>query len=223
MGHPLLDGAEVVPPNELSTHEAHFQTKAAAIKAFMASEAKSMLRLALHARSRTLLQPEPGQIVYYWRQMSRHQKGKYHKPAKIFAVEGTLIRAPPEHLQPEITSNFVKLGAVPTLEDAVMTDTSELPVQPRPPKRNVRVRLTTKNPPEHANRPTVQMLPAQPEMLPAQPELLPARPELLPAQSEMLPAQPESLPTQSESLSVQPESLLTQLESKPAQHESLRQ
>eukprot|EP00971_Amphidinium_carterae_P182996 3631289-Amphidinium_carterae.1 len=90
--------------------------------------------------------------------------------------------------QPEITSNFVKLGAVPTLEDAVMTDTSELPVQPRPPKRftpegeqegvssqsttpfdrNVRVRLTTKTPAEHANRPPVQILPAQSESLPAQ-------------------------------------------------------
>eukprot|EP00971_Amphidinium_carterae_P087435 1729932-Amphidinium_carterae.1 len=61
-GHPLLDGAEAVPPNELSTLETHLQRKTAAIKAFMESEAKAMLCLALHARSRTLLQPEPGQI-----------------------------------------------------------------------------------------------------------------------------------------------------------------
>ena len=41
--------------------------KVAAANAFHEAEATSILRLAIQARHRTLRNPEPGQLVYYFR------------------------------------------------------------------------------------------------------------------------------------------------------------
>eukprot|EP00971_Amphidinium_carterae_P051521 1014364-Amphidinium_carterae.1 len=113
-----------------------------------------MLRLALHARSRTVMRPYVGQLVYYWRQESQIHRGSYHGPAKVLAVEDnsvvwvshgtTLVRAAPEHLRlatplevsisdtfaqhTEILGNFVKLGPQPNLQDELAEDADEEPV-----------------------------------------------------------------------------------------------
>ena len=91
-------------------------TKAA--QAFHYADARSLLRLAANARSRQLLHPEPGQIVYYFRRGKGNKCPTYRGPARVLAVEmpesgsdtcavsivwlshaGVLIRAAPEHLR----------------------------------------------------------------------------------------------------------------------------
>eukprot|EP00971_Amphidinium_carterae_P063033 1247326-Amphidinium_carterae.1 len=97
-----------VPPLEDSEGllKHHIERQTAAATAFIHAEAQSILRLALHARSRTITSVEVGQFVYYWRQ--DHARGRYHGPAKVLAVEksviwlahaGALVRAAPEHLR----------------------------------------------------------------------------------------------------------------------------
>ena len=90
--------------------------RAVAAQAFHEAEAKTMLRLALLARSRTIRNPQPGQTVYYYRRGKGSKKAGYLGPAKVVAVEppqgdthtfsvvwlshaATLIRAAPEHLR----------------------------------------------------------------------------------------------------------------------------
>ena len=90
--------------------------KAEAAKAFHEAEAKTMLRLALLARSRTIRDPQLGQAVYYFRRGKGMKGRQYLGPARVIAVEppqgdtqtssivwlshaATLIRAAPEHLR----------------------------------------------------------------------------------------------------------------------------
>ena len=90
--------------------------RAIAAQAFHAAEAKTLLRLAMHARSRTIRNPQVGQSVYYFRRGKGAKKPSYYGPAKVIAVEppngdtltssvirlshaATLIRAAPEHLR----------------------------------------------------------------------------------------------------------------------------
>ena len=75
-----------------------------------------MLRLALHARTRTIRNPQVGQMVYYFRRGRGTKKAGYLGPARVIAIEpphgetlgssviwlshaATLIRAAPEHLR----------------------------------------------------------------------------------------------------------------------------
>ena len=134
--HPLLDGDHVPPTMEDGgDYEQHIIRRATAATAFHEADARSIIRLASAARSRTLPNPQVGDIVYYF----RRQKGKkdratpgYRGPARIIAVEpnvnseviapaivwlshaGTLIRAAPEHLRRatpvEVTINDVVHG-----------------------------------------------------------------------------------------------------------------
>ena len=91
--------------------------KVTAANAFHEAEAKSILRLAIQARNRTLHNPELGQLVYYFRRGKNNNDIGYRGPARVIAVEptrttdtsgtsviwlshsGTLIRAAPEHLR----------------------------------------------------------------------------------------------------------------------------
>jgi hypothetical protein len=119
--HPLLQ-AEAVPPNltEESPFFVHVRRRSEAAAAFHYAEARSLLRLALHARSRRLSEVKPGDIVYYYRRgkaAGARQRGSYKGPARVLAVEppesdaavapgvvwlshaGVLVRAAPEHLR----------------------------------------------------------------------------------------------------------------------------
>ena len=96
--------------------EQHVMRRTAAAKAFHEAEAKTMLRLALLARSRTIRNPHLGQAVYYFRRGKGSKRAGYLGPARVIAVEpppgetqgssvvwlshaATLIRAAPEHLR----------------------------------------------------------------------------------------------------------------------------
>ena len=91
------------------------RTKAAQV--YIYADARSLLRLAAHARSRTIMEVQPGMIVYYLRRGKGAKKPTYRGPARVLAVEppeagnecrgtsvvwlshaGVLIRAAPEHL-----------------------------------------------------------------------------------------------------------------------------
>ena len=86
--HPLIDSEEAPPSLQAGTEfEEHLMRRAAAAKAFHEAEAKSMLRLALLARSRTIRNPQPGQTVYYYRRGKGSKKPGYLGPAKVVAVE----------------------------------------------------------------------------------------------------------------------------------------
>ena len=108
---------EVPPSLQRGTEfEQHVMRRAAAAKAFHEAEAKTMLRLALHARNRTIRNPQLVQTVYYFRRGKGAKKAGYLEPAEVIAVEppqgetqgssvvwfshsATLIRAAPEHLR----------------------------------------------------------------------------------------------------------------------------
>ena len=117
--HPLLRSGSV-PPSlvENSDFEMHIARKTKAAQAFHYADARSLLRLAANARSRTLLHPEPGTIVYYLRRGKGTKRPYYRGPARVLACEhpesgtealgtsvvwlshaGVLIRAAPEHLR----------------------------------------------------------------------------------------------------------------------------
>ena len=115
--HPLIDLEEVPPSLQRgSDFEEHIMGRSAAGKAFHEAEAKTLLRLATHARSRTLRNPQLGQSVYYFRRGKGSKKPGYLGPAKVIAIEpshddtlgssviwlshaATLVRAAPEHLR----------------------------------------------------------------------------------------------------------------------------
>ena len=99
-----------------SDFEDHLLRRTQAAKAFHEAEAKTMLRLATLARSRTLRTPQLGQTVYYYRRGKGSQKPGYRGLARVIAVEpphgdtqtssvvwlshaATLIRAASEHLR----------------------------------------------------------------------------------------------------------------------------
>ena len=66
--HPLMHGAAVPPSLEDgSDFEKHLQRRTTAAAAFHKADARSMLRLALATRSGRVLEPQAGQIVYYFR------------------------------------------------------------------------------------------------------------------------------------------------------------
>ena len=62
--HPLLR-SDAVPPSltGFSDFELHLARKTKAAQAYHYANARSLLRIAAQARSRTLLHPEPGQIA----------------------------------------------------------------------------------------------------------------------------------------------------------------
>ena len=114
--HPLMDGEEI--PQSLAEgteFEQHLHRKTTAATAFIKAEARTMLRLALAARSRRIRDPEAGQIVYYYRRGKKRVESGYRGPARVIAVERhperavativwlahgtTLVRAAPEHLR----------------------------------------------------------------------------------------------------------------------------
>ena len=68
LSHPLIDSEHVGPNiNRNSPFEESLQRKVAASQAFHEAEAKTILRMAATARSRTLKNPEAGQLVFYFR------------------------------------------------------------------------------------------------------------------------------------------------------------
>jgi len=119
--HPLTKTTEVPPLNEDdSPFVRHLQRRHQAASAFLEAEAKTILRLASHARSRELKTISPGDVVYYFRVgkgAGAKAKGSYRGPARVLAVEppegagsrsitvvwlshgAQLIRAAPEHLR----------------------------------------------------------------------------------------------------------------------------
>ena len=86
--HPLIDSEEVPPSLQRGTEfEQHVLRRTAAAQAFHEAEAKSMLRLALHARTRTIRNPQVGQMVYYFRRGRGTKKAGYLGPARVIAIE----------------------------------------------------------------------------------------------------------------------------------------
>ena len=81
--------ANEVPPSLVhgSEHEQHVLRRSRAAAAFHEAEAKSMLRLALHARSRTIRNPQAGQMVYYFRRGKKKEEAGHKGPARVIAVE----------------------------------------------------------------------------------------------------------------------------------------
>ena len=86
--HPLIQAAEVPPSLSAgSDFEQNLLRRTQAAKAFHEAEAKTMLRLATIARSRTLRNPQLGQTVYYYRRGKGSHKSGYRGPARVIAVE----------------------------------------------------------------------------------------------------------------------------------------
>ena len=86
--HPLLR-TDSVPPNLTghSDYELHLARKTKAAQSFHYADARSLLRIAAQARSRTLMHPEPGQIVYYLRRGKGTKRPTYRGPARVLACE----------------------------------------------------------------------------------------------------------------------------------------
>ena len=74
--HPLIDSDDVPPSfSQGPDFEAHILRRAQATRVFHEAEAKTMLRLATLARSRTIRTPQLGQTGYYYRRGKKvHRK-----------------------------------------------------------------------------------------------------------------------------------------------------
>ena len=148
-----------------SEFEEHLIRKTRAAQEFHAADAKNILKMASRARSRTLLDVQAGQLVYYYRRGKRKDQAGYRGPAKVIAVErgeggavqvawlshsGTLIRAAPEHLRmatPLETKSVDVLADLGINSDFIGTRYVDLGEAPSPEEERVASHMQVDEPP----------------------------------------------------------------------------